>query len=58
MPNSAGGFGVAMMPPEAPRISCSKMVRIPMKCTVDNLKVIAVLRLKFNLTSVLIQSLV
>ena len=44
-----GGFGVAVMPPEAPRISCFKMVNVPMKYMLDN--VIALLRLKINLIS-------
>ena len=45
IPNSAGGFGAAVTPPEAPRIQCSKMVKIPVKCMSDNLKVIVVLAL-------------
>ena len=34
------------------------MVKLPMKCTLDKLKVIAVWRLRTNLTSVLIRNLV
>ena len=51
IPNSAGGFKTVVKPPEALRIQCSKMVKILVKCLLDNLKVIAVLRLKTNLTS-------
>ena len=51
IPNSVGGLGVAVMPPETPRIYCSKMVKICMKCMLDNLKVIVAMRLKINLTS-------
>ena len=45
------GFGAAVTNLEAPMIQCSKMVKIQMKCMLDNLKVIVVLRLKINLTS-------
>ena len=51
IPNSAGGFRADVTPPGAPRIQCSKMVKLPIKCMLDNLKVIVVLRLKINLTS-------
>ena len=58
IPNSAGVFGEAVMSPEALRIQCSsKLVKIPMKCMLDNLKVIVVLRLVINWTSCLIQNL-
>ena len=52
IPYSAGVFGEAVMSPKALRIQCSsKLVKIPMKCMLDNLKVIVVLRLEINLTS-------
>ena len=52
---SRESWGV-VTPAEALWIYCSKMVKIPMKCTLDNLKVIVVLRLKTNLTSILIKN--
>ena len=38
---------------DCPGSSCSKMVKIWMKCTLDNLKVIVALRLKISITSCL-----
>ena len=55
--NWPGDLGAAVAHPEAPRVWCSKMVKIPIKCTLDSLTFIVVLRLKTNLTFVLIQNL-
>ena len=51
MLNSIRVLQVAVMPPKAPRIYCSKLVKIQMKYKLDDLKVIVLLRLKINLTS-------